>query len=308
MDVRIRNFAANLSRWGCEIRETPRGVAWNTWGDGQSEVSIQAINVTTLDGDEIVAEARFTHTFGPKIQESLSPERAAFWNIMASLSAMVSASEEDGFRLIARAPLYKGDDDAWERIYAPFLCTEAYQQPMAILEAVNGATSDPGRFGLENVQDHPPFSEASFLEAREYCLERAFDATASATGLSVEFPWHSAKDAGPDKLTFLCRLSIQERHPCLGRGLLASLQVPTKFADQQAVVNAVTELNRWESEATDMVPLFGAWCMDPRTRNPMFTMFLPNELCVIRPTTVLAWMMHRARRVSSLLAQLGEPN
>lgn len=318
----IGEIRRHLTSWGCKIRDTDSGIVWeNRWG--QSEIEVKPLSATALDGSQLVGTVSFTHTFGPEIAGQLDAGKAAIWNQAASLSALMPLKEKGGFRLVSRATLYAGNEGAWSRIYAPLICTEAYMQPAAIIAGATAASVGPDYFGLSNGGAPPPYGDADFQSAQGVCQEHGLFATASERGLTVEFPWDrgavsasaglfgyaGADNAGNGKLsrmagkTFLCQLQTGEAHPCLGRGLFCSLQVPVGFSDHGHLVQAVTAMNQWEADAADMVPLFGAWCIEPGTASPAFVMFLPNELCLQNmPTGVVTWMAHRALRALPVLA------
>lgn len=110
-----------------------------------------------------------------------------------------------------------------------------------------------------------------------------------AGGLTLETPF------GGDSA--LIRLLTDQRHPQLGNGLLATLQLP--FFDQPTVVaNECAFLNYLERMSWTDIPLFGCW--HPHTSRAdrdgaAFTTFVPNAL--YRPgiaTNMALWLLGRA--------------
>lgn len=111
-----------------------------------------------------------------------------------------------------------------------------------------------------------------------------------ATGLTVETPFgdHSA----------LIRLETESKHPQLGNGLLANLQLPYSGNNLSAAKDAAT-LNLNESAGWTDFPLLGCWHSHKNCGDDYglaFSLFIPNAL--YQPglaTHVALWFLERAR-------------
>ena len=119
----------------------------------------------------------------------------------------------------------------------------------------------------------------------DYCLGSGDD-----QGLTLETSF------GSDSA--LIRLRADEKHPQLGSGMPATLQLPT-FGTPDSIANDCAFYNLLDTFWND-IPLFGCW--HPSTSRgqecPAFSSFVPNALyeCNIASRTVL-WLLDRARMV-----------
>jgi hypothetical protein len=100
--------------------------------------------------------------------------------------------------------------------------------------------------------------------------------------------------------TALIRLRTDEKHPQLGEGLLATLQIPS-FNEPRVIANECAYLNMLETLWTD-IPQFGCWhphasrAEQENLEGLAFTSFIPNVLYHpgIADLTAI-WMLQRAR-------------
>jgi hypothetical protein len=112
------------------------------------------------------------------------------------------------------------------------------------------------------------------------------------TGLIVETPLGSE--------SILIRLHTAERHPQLGNGLLATLQIPY-FSVANEISRLSAELNFLESSQWTNFPQNGCWHPIGGPDNQFglaFSAFIPNAL--YRPvlaTNLAIWMLARSRWV-----------
>ena len=119
----------------------------------------------------------------------------------------------------------------------------------------------------------------------------------SETGLTVETPFGSN--------SALIRLRTDQKHPALGNGLLATLQVPF-FADASEIASECAWLNFFESITWTKVPLFGCWHPDSLGQKAeqeglAFASFVPNALYREGlATNVALWMIARAQWLRQL--------
>jgi hypothetical protein len=122
-------------------------------------------------------------------------------------------------------------------------------------------------------------------------------------GLTAEFPWDAGAvssmdwlvSGGERKRTSLLTLGTEERHPCLGHGLLCRLVLPVNYSFERAV-EVVHCLNQLELAAVDAPPFFGAWCVSPSSGMLTFVCFWPNVLYAPGTSTNIAvWLGHRSR-------------
>jgi hypothetical protein len=110
-------------------------------------------------------------------------------------------------------------------------------------------------------------------------------------GLTVETPFASD--------TALICLAAETKHPQLGSGLLATLQIPL-FSDAAEIADECAFWNFFEATSWTGFPLLGCW--HPNASRgmevPAFTTFVPNALYQPGLATNLAlWMLDRARWV-----------
>jgi hypothetical protein len=120
----------------------------------------------------------------------------------------------------------------------------------------------------------------------DYCF-----GTGDDQGLTLETSFRSD--------SALIRLRTDEKHPQLGSGMLATLQLPT-FGTPDSIANDCAFYNLLDTFWND-IPLFGCW--HPSTsrggqESPAFSSFVPNALYSpgIASHTVL-WLLDRARMV-----------
>jgi hypothetical protein len=115
------------------------------------------------------------------------------------------------------------------------------------------------------------------------------------TGMTLETPF------GNDSA--LIRLLTSEKHPQLGHGLLATLQLPLSD-DHQAIARTAAELNLLEEISWTGFPQFGCWHTgDNRAGQPglAFTLFMPNALYQPGLAAQIAfWFLRRVRWVREL--------
>lgn len=115
---------------------------------------------------------------------------------------------------------------------------------------------------------------------------------ADRLGLSFETPF------GKD--TALARLFTTEKHPQLGNGLLATLQLPIS-GDGATMAKQVAELNFLEAISWTNFPQLGCWHTNQNRGTEeglAFSLFVPNALYVPGSATRIAvWLFQRARWV-----------
>jgi len=112
------------------------------------------------------------------------------------------------------------------------------------------------------------------------------------TGMVIETPF------GNDSA--LIKFSTDEKHPQLGHGLRATLQLPF-FENKIATANMAAELNHHEALTWTNFPQLGGWHShqsDGDRQGLAFSSFIPNALH--RPglaTEMAFWFLQRARWV-----------
>ena len=299
-----------LTKWGKEIEWQRDGISWRT-SFGSSEMAFVPGDFTTLDGVHIAGHIETRHVLLGDNQESITPYGAALWNKYATLSALLPPTENHPAMVLARVSIFEGDSAAIHRLYTPIMVTEAYMQPMLFAAVAEGNSAQgPEYFNLTKAHDEPPYGEEDFRSVQEMCQSQGLCASAGSKAATVEFPWdlgavsaalplveYDDNVDGRLSRTSLCKISTAQSHPHLGRGLLATLQLPLGFEDSEEIARIVTRLNEFEATSVDMPPFMGAWCIGPR-ETVSFAMFVPNELCFPGlPRNIVMWMGHRARRV-----------
>lgn len=126
----------------------------------------------------------------------------------------------------------------------------------------------------------------------------AWSATENCYGNADEGGLTLETSIGDD--TALIRLGSGEKHPQLGEGLLATLQIPF-FNEPLAIANECAGLNLLETFWTD-IPLFGCWHRHASRAGRetleglAFTTFVPNALYQRGLANLTTnWMVQRAR-------------
>lgn len=99
----------------------------------------------------------------------------------------------------------------------------------------------------------------------------------------------------------LIRFRTEEKHPQLGHGLLAALQLPYS-ADALTIAREAAELNLLEFLEWTNFPQLGCWHSNLQNRADQdglaFSLFIPNALYQPRLAAQIAsWFMQRARWV-----------
>jgi hypothetical protein len=146
-------------------------------------------------------------------------------------------------------------------------------------------------------EDSRWIGESEFSESAEnYAQNDNCFGFGDEKGLSAETPFGSA--------TALVRLMTDQKHPQLGSGLLATLQLPF-FGEDSEIANECAGLNFLEAISWTGFPLFGCWhpnacpsASGEEKQSPAFITFVPNALYQPGLTTNVAfWMLERARWV-----------
>jgi hypothetical protein len=117
-----------------------------------------------------------------------------------------------------------------------------------------------------------------------------------ATGMTLETPF------GNDSA--LIRFLTSEKHPQLGHGLLATLQLP--FSDGRSIITkSAAELNLVEAVSWTGFPQLGCWHPNENKNDKdelAFSLFVPNALYEPGLTTLIAfWFLQRARWARKLM-------
>lgn len=315
----FEQVASRLTDWGKKVERSDNGIVWAT-KQGRSSLIFQPAGVSTTDGLTIDGYIECRHDYSALDVDYCTPAEAAYLNKHASLGALLPPSNGVPAAVVTRASIFAGDREAVDYIYAPFIATDAYIQPVLFPAIASGdARFGPAYFGASDSDKPPPYGVADFEELREFAQSKGFVATASPGGFGVEFEWdpgaisalHNLLSEGLDykwsesqTRTALCQILTTEKHPNLGRGLLASLRLPLNFSSQEQLVKVVTWLNRFEASSYDMPPLFGAWCIGPQN-TVAFVCFVQNELCIPGlHWNLFTWMYSRAYKLPRSIEEL----
>jgi len=165
----LDEIKGNLRKWGCETHDIDGGVEWRN-DLGSSEIKVNALSLSTINGRRILGTVFFRHTFDKEVIGLLgSAETVARLNLFASLSAIVPVADSDKFILTSRVTLYAGDEASWSFSHAPMICTEAFVQPAAILLATRPNPPDTRYFGVVDGDAAPPY-ERNRLPRRKRLL------------------------------------------------------------------------------------------------------------------------------------------
>lgn len=266
-------------------------------GDGVTRFAVQSLEKRLPDGR--VVQELVTAVHESEALQAFSPGLLANVNRLAPLGALVPASAGVPAHFATKTGVFRGDDAAAERIYAPLICMQAAFMHWHVARLVRGQFEcDPNLSPLENVDDPTPYSQADYESVKERMDTYRFLGTLDALHYTCEFPWERGavsnifgvegarellEEHGVDEDTLEAaggRTSLFQvqsmRHPLYGNGVQARLEIPLSGEAEEAA-RLASELNLWELATPDTPPLFGAWCVGPRS--PAFVTFVPNQLC-----------------------------
>lgn len=267
---------------------------------GETTISLRPVDLPTVDGYRVTEMAEVRTVLNPALGEMDETEMAWF-NTYAALGALLHEPGSERPVIVSRTALLAGNDAMLGR-YAWLLLASVLAHPEQLIAALMVAHHggvDPLRAHARRPAAEPcPWEDGEFERLVSQMRERGYYSNGGEGGLVAELPWEPdevsvvAGHRGTSLLTF----SVEDPHPHFGDGLLVRLQLPLPFAPQDRQVAVVHALNRLESEAIDGPPLFGAWCMVPRTPRVAFTAFLPDVMH--QPGlagSVVAWFVQRHR-------------
>ncbi len=320
----IDNAEQYLRGFNKDVERVSSVIRWPSF-DGVTELRIEDLQKTTMDGLVVSEMVTITHT-SPVLQ-ALPPEMAPHLNKWASLSTLVPAQDNTLTRLVCKVGIFSTDRPAAEQNYAPLICTEAAVIGWHAARMARGEFRvDPDLSPLTMTDQPPPFDSADFEALLDMTNRRGFLGSLGNRHYTVEFPWdpgsvsqsfshedvrdrarrdlhYSAEDL--ERMggrTSLLQILVSE-HPLYGRGIQSRLEIPIPVNDP-AVFRLVDELNRWELSGPDLPPLFGAWCLGDRA--PAFVTFVPTQMCfpgLLQNLT--AWAIVRQQRVRQWITSAG---
>ena len=294
------------------------GPGFREWeaGDGVTRFTVEQIRKHLPDGRLVHDVVSVAHH-----SDLLQPFSAAFLadlNRLAPLGAFIPAQPELPPRFVMKTGVFAGDEAAAERVYAPLLCMQAAFMHWHVAKIVRGQFEcDPELSPLERVNDPAPYSQADYESVKERMDGHRFYGTLGSLYYTCEFPWDDgavsnvfglddaraqleARGVSSEAIeaaggrTSLFQIQNM-RHPLYGNGVQARLEIPLS-AEHEEAARVATELKIWELDTPDLPPLFGAWCVGPRS--PAFVTFVPNQLCLPGLLHNLAvWAMVRHFRV-----------
>ena len=293
-------------------------------------VQIENVGFTGLDGTKICYNVKISKRCASPDSDLLDLNNLGRWNTFTSILAAIK--EDEGLKVFARLNLYEGAPDVIKYVYAPLAYWAVWLatglaafletgQPNAFgfLQKV-APPVEPWWFGIPDdaANEPPPFSEADFGEGVSIARERGFYCNSGDDGLTVEFPWDVNATGAPNdtfmeakspdslrKRTALLTIETGQSHPLFGKGTLVRLQVPVT-TDPDEVAALVNSMNTWESEAADLTPFFGSWCVDRHFSSPAYVMFVPSMLGrTITIPSLIAWMYSRHRASMGYLKKIG---
>jgi hypothetical protein len=235
----------------------------------------------------------------------------------------IPADDSKPPRLVAKVGIFSTDGEAAERVYAPFLCTEALVSGWHAAHIVRGQfRQDPELSPLQMTSQDPPFDNADFKAIKAITDRSRYLGSLGDRHFTVEFPWdvgavthlarqedmqnrmHASGLFSEEKIdsmggrTSLLQIRVAE-HSLYGKGVQTTLELPVA-PDDPATVQMVHELNAWEISGADLSPHFGAWCIG--TRALTYVSFLPTQFCVPGILhNLIYWMAARHARVRQWL-------
>ena len=293
-------------------------------------VRLEKVEYVGLDGTQISYSISISKRCLDPDRDLLDLNNLGRWNTLTSILSAIR--DEEGLKVFARLNLYEGAPDVIKHVYAPLAFWAVWLAPglAAYLEAGQpnafgfickvAPPVEPWWFGIPDDAAHelPPFSDADFGEGVSIARERGFLCNGGGDGLTVEFPWDAgARGALYDsfietdssdsigKRTALLTIETGQPHPLFGKGTLVRLQVPVT-TDPDEVADLVNGMNTWESEAADLTPFFGSWCIDRHFSSPAYVMFVPSMLGrTITIPSLIVWMHSRHRASMGYLKQIG---
>lgn len=240
-----------------------------------------------------------------------SDAQVALLNVLnhsATLSALVPASDQPGcVRLCCSMLLYPDNHEYVRLVFATAVALQAAEAfvtasclPREVNPGLSAAISQHPESGERHLSDdmldfielavRPQRDSASRYEgasleklAKDLLRPPCLFASGSADGVTAEFPH--------PQHSYMLRLLPAERHPRLGSGLLATLNLP-EGGDDLATAGAALSLNAREQFSP--THFLGSWCAT--SSGLAFSAFFPNVMANDGIAVSAAFnMIHRAK-------------
>lgn len=303
------------------------GFSWYPGPHAVAEIKVMPLQFTADDGFLVTEQASLVLRAG--WMSGSDDETLDKWNQFAAITGFARDPWSGEVILNSKVGIPDGDVAAAAMIYAPIISLAAAGMTwVAERFARSDFSVSPEHSPYVGVEDEPPVESGAFVQALKGVVEpRGFVGTVDSGSLTFEIPWdagaltqmaripsirgHLKALLGLDGQsseeltgrTALVQIRTDTRHPWFGRGVRCTLDLPLSPNDP-GVLELVRDLNSWELETPDLPPYFGAWVVGPRA--PMFTTFVPNQLCMPGLVTNLAaWSAGRGEQVRRWLSAGG---
>ena len=271
---------------------------------GLTAISVEPVDIETADYGRITEIIRVRTALRLPADAALTDRHMCTFNGYAVAGALVRDPRTRQPVIESRLTHYRNADE-YLPVYVDLACAAAAfhadgfvtgsrlaaGQPALRYEGMSGFAG-PSRWSWPDLD-----AAAGELRARRLVVERTH------YGLAAELPWLPAGEAAEGAApTCRLRLSVADRHPALGSGLLAMLELPGKV-DGRRLPALVHRLNRRDLDGCHLPPMVGAWAAWPRTRGVIYITFWPNLM--YRPTlayNIALWLQTRADIARTWLA------
>lgn len=265
---------------------------------GKTIISSKLINSYASDGAKGEEVLTVKSILPDQFSRTIGDDKIKVLNTMAGLSALIR-EERTHHLFLANAVCCNDDEiEAWNAIYKPLIVFSSFSQVELLLATLKNVFGMGEPFDLPK-KDEPSYWGTQEFEHAEISLQQAnLMANAGRNGLTVEFPFESGgMSAVLGDKTSLLQLQADMPHPVLGNGMFFKLELPIE-PDKTKQDNLCAQLNRFEFNATDAPPFFGAWCVNNNSGGLAFVGFWPNVLYRKgNALNVAVWMAGRNKMV-----------
>jgi len=222
--------------------------------------------------------------------------------VMNKLAALGGVFWDRGAAFMgSRLTIYE-EEDAWQSLHFPLLFFAAVDGYSAMDGAIRRTVTGEQLCGGTSQWNASDFN---FVQSR---LSPLCVCTAGETFFTAEFSLSAGavSAASGDHETALFQLRANQPHPEIGAGLMAILQMPQCFVEEEGLFECCAGFNELEMEAADLPPHFGSWCPGNGDNNLAYVSFFPNAMHAGIPGIALNatyWAMARAEWANAMLSE-----
>lgn len=230
-----------------------------------------------------------------------TPGALGVFNRFATLAA---ATRKDGKLFIGSRLTVFEEDESFVELHGPLMVGATLLGATSIFRGMGALMS-----GKEPSTEPCAWTLGDF-QAAQRSLRRFCICTADAGGMTAELstaPGSGLMIAG-DTNTAHWEMVTWPAHPEEGSGLLCGLEMPQRFATQEALYDAIDALNSAEMDAIEAPPHLGACCVGLKGLELVYVTFVPNFLreAIDRlPMHLTLWASARGAWARAELERLG---